>query len=110
MKPENELQADEVAFTNTCRFMALELERFDRGRLQFSIVVYGADGKPAQVFGSAAEMPLTAPTEPLTLEEFDHIVRDGEAKLPTLPPEPTIDLLDEMPHEVPPPPKSRKGK
>lgn len=107
MKPENELQADEVAFTNTCRFMAVELERFDRGRLQFSIVVYGADGNPAQVFGSAVEAP---PTEPLTLEEFDHIVRDGEAKLPTLAPEPTIDLLDEMPHEVPPPPKSRKGK
>jgi hypothetical protein len=104
MKPESELQAEEVAFVNTCEKHAALLAILDRGRHQFELCVYDPKtGARLARFGTYVGVTdregigrLSLATEPLTGEEFDKILELGTAKLPTLPP------VEKLP-TIPPP-------
>ena len=71
MKPENELLAEETAFVNTCEKHAALLAIQDRGRHQFELNVY----------------------DPETGKRL--------ASFGTYQPEPSVECVAELPHEVP---------
>jgi hypothetical protein len=145
MRPESELEAEEVSFLNTCRRAFERLETVHaRGRASVSMTVTmpartvkfwcegaapeepevpGASGEwsdPARaVVGINPAVPVTDTTtvvavdpdgivEPLTLEQFDAIVRDGTAELPPVPAQ-KVEVNDSgqwnlVQYQPPPPP------
>lgn len=77
MRPESELQAEEVAFVNTCEKHSLLLAVLARGRHQFELNVYDpATGKMLRHFGThgrgEAVMPATTPDELIELADSDY--------------------------------------
>jgi hypothetical protein len=111
MKPENELLAEEVAFVNTCRAAFESLKALERGVSSLRMAISTRTGgkvvfdtnKKREALNAQDDEPngptlgLTDP-KPLTLQEFDAIVRDKEAELP--PTKERADLREAAP-EVP---------
>lgn len=94
MKPENELQAEEVAFVNTCRHAFERLKESDRGRHHVELFVLNEHDAVVATFSSLAKKaPPPPPVASADTDEIDDTVeelrddrRDVEAKLPTVPP------------------------
>lgn len=107
MRPESELQAEEVAFVNTCEKHAALLGIHGRGRYEFELRVFDGGGNSVAAFNPErvplVESESTTATPPLTIEEFDTIVRTGEAELPPIPEPPLVQGFPglEVPDDLP---------
>lgn len=112
-RPESELQAEEVAFVNTCEKHAALLGVHATGRYKFSVSVYDVRGKLVNSFGTFdfnTEPEIAA--IPLTMEEMAALVRPDE---PLEKPAGAVFLeaIGKVAASLPtsdPPPKPRKGK